>query len=191
MRMLASTAAVVAAVIWSGAGYAADANGAGQHQHMHGEAMHSDEPGAMMAAKSDGELAAMLIEHHQGAIRMAQREQAQGEDPKVKQLARDTARKQARELDQLQEIAQKYGAKPHMPEKMQQKQQQSEQMLQQAKGRDLDEQFLHQMIEHHQDGIAMVKASQPNLKDQKLRDLTQKMIKDQQEEIEKMQKMHQ
>jgi uncharacterized protein (DUF305 family) len=49
----------------------------------------------------------MMIEHHDGAIDMAQTELSQGADPKVKDLAEEIISAQRAEIDQMQKILQR------------------------------------------------------------------------------------
>jgi uncharacterized protein (DUF305 family) len=49
----------------------------------------------------DREFIDMMIPHHQGAIRMARVELAEGESPELKQLARAIVEAQAKEIDQM------------------------------------------------------------------------------------------
>jgi uncharacterized protein (DUF305 family) len=51
-----------------------------------------------------------------------------------------------------------------------------------------DAQFLDKMTQHHRDGIEMAKMAQVKASSQQVKDMSQKMIKDQQQEIEQMQK---
>jgi uncharacterized protein (DUF305 family) len=55
-------------------------------------------------------------------------------------------------------------------------------------GQNYDAQFLDKMTQHHRDGIEMAKMANSKASSQQVKDLSQKMIKDQQQEIEQMQK---
>lgn len=54
-------------------------------------------------------------------------------------------------------------------------------------GKSYDAQFLDRMIKHHQDGISMAKMAQQKSQSQELKDMTQKMISDQQKKLTQMQ----
>lgn len=54
-------------------------------------------------------------------------------------------------------------------------------------GQNYDAQFLDRMIKHHQEGIAMAKMAQQKSQTQEIKDMTQKMINDQQKELTQMQ----
>lgn len=51
-----------------------------------------------------------------------------------------------------------------------------------------DAQFLDKMTQHHRDGIEMAKMANSKASSQQVKDMSQKMMKDQQQEIEMMQK---
>lgn len=77
------------------------------------------------------------------------------------------------------------GASPDQKAKMQAQQRE----LEQAPGTKVDQLFLKHMIDHHSEEVAMMHKSLPNLQRQDLRQMTEKMIEDQQRDIEQMRPM--
>jgi uncharacterized protein (DUF305 family) len=144
----------------------------------------------MMMAHNDRDLATMLIEHHGGAIRLSDLELQRGQDADAKAMARKTRDQQAKERQDLQRLQQQLGGPGmSMSPEMKAKQAQAEQEVSAASGHDADHAFLKHMTEHHKDGIMMVQHSMPNLKNDELEQMADKMITDQQQDIEKMRKM--
>lgn len=168
-------------------------NGDKSDQHnsdaKHTHAGMSGSGASRMMAMNDKDLASMLIEHHDGAIRMADMELQQGESADVKAMARKMRDQQTKERHDLEHLQQQLGSGMAMSSDMKDKQARAEKELSAAKGHDADHVFLKHMIEHHKEGIQMLQSAMPNLRNDELKHMSQKMIADQQQEIEKMQKM--
>ena len=144
----------------------------------------------MMMAHSDKDLVAMLIEHHDGAIRLSDLELQKGDDADTKAIAQKNKDQQTKERQDLQRLQQQLGGPGMgMSADMKAKQAKAEKELSSASGHDADHVFLKHMTEHHKDGIQMVQNSLPNLKNDELKQMGQKMVQDQQRDVEKMQKM--
>ena len=144
----------------------------------------------MMMAHNDKDLVTMLIEHHDGAIRLADLELQKGDDADAKAIAQKTKEQQTKERQDLQRLQQQLGGPgTGMSADMKAKQAKAEKELSSASGHDADHAFLKHMTDHHKDGIQMVQNSLPNLKNDELKQMGQKMVQDQQKDVEKMQKM--
>lgn len=78
----------------------------GMHGMNHGDGMMSadqlDALTALSGAEFDRQWLTMMIEHHEGAIEMANAELADGENPDVKQMATDIVTAQQREIADMQ-----------------------------------------------------------------------------------------
>ncbi|MCK7622799.1 DUF305 domain-containing protein [Streptomyces sp. RS10V-4] len=85
---------------------AMDHGGSGHGSGMSG--MMSDADMKQLAAAKgrdfDRKFASMMIDHHQGAIDMAKKEQRQGKNPAARKLADDVIRNQAAEITQMKAI---------------------------------------------------------------------------------------
>jgi uncharacterized protein (DUF305 family) len=176
-----------------GVGLIAGCKNGNNSDHQHAKDMSSTSSDSMMmTAKNDKDLATMLIEHHDGAIRLSDLELKQGESADTKQIAQKIRDMQSKERQDLQRLQQQLGgAGMSMSSEMKAKQARAEQELSAAKGHDADHHFLKHMTEHHQDGIRMVQSSMPNLQNQELKGMVQKMVQDQQNDIAQMHKqMH-
>jgi uncharacterized protein (DUF305 family) len=160
-------------------------------QSQHG---HHDQAGSphksMAPAKTDGALAAMLVEHHGGAIRLSDAVIARGQDPQVRAIAQKMKDQQSKEIPELQRIQSAEGGTATMSEDMKKKQAEAERDVNRAQGHDADHAFLKHMIEHHQDGIAMIQASKPNLKNARLISMVDNMVSTQQKEVTQMKEMN-
>jgi len=139
-----------------------------------------------MSGDFDMDFANMLIEHHQGAIDMAQVEVSKGNDEKMKATAQKIITMQTQEQDKLRDIVK--NSKPSgmkMGEGELQKSMSamnSKMKSMQMRG-NVDKDFATMMMSHHQDGISMSKMERKNGMNSKLKQLVQKGITDQQKDI--------
>lgn len=78
----------------------------------HEMGMHMDAAGLMGAKPFDREFIDMMVPHHQGAIRMARVQLAQGEDPELMQLAESIIAAQAGEIDEMNRWRTEWYGKP-------------------------------------------------------------------------------
>jgi uncharacterized protein (DUF305 family) len=158
--------------------------------------MHAAGDGGMMTgdhlamAHNDRDLAAMLMEHHAGAVRLSDLELQRGQDADAKAMAGKIRDQQTQERQQLAQLQQQLGGPGmEMPPEMKAKQARAEQDVAAASGHDADHAFLRHMTEHHQDGIRMVQSALPSLRNDELKRMGQKMIADQAQDIQRMQAM--
>ncbi|MGQ2983066.1 DUF305 domain-containing protein [Flavobacterium sp.] len=145
---------------------------------------------------ADYDLAAELREHHKGAIAMSQTQLDSGMDAQLKEMAQKIKDAQQKEVDQIDKMLDGYDdkAKDYDPMntdsglgKAMMDNMQAMMKMPEMDGGSVDKSFATMMIKHHQDGIKMGKTIQRYAKDTKYKQMAQKMISDQQKEIEELQ----
>lgn len=145
---------------------------------------------------ADYDLAAELREHHKGAIAMSETQLSSGADMELKQIAQKIKDAQQKEVGQLDKMLTQYDdkAKDYDPMnsesglgKAMMDNMQAMMKMPEMDGTSVDKSFAAMMIKHHQDGINMGKTIQQYAKDDKFKQMAQKMITDQQKEIQEMQ----
>lgn len=144
--------------------------------------MHS----VQMSGDFDVDFANMMIAHHQGANDMAQVELSQGKDEKMKAKAQEIITMQKDEQQKLKDFVTSY--KPSgMKHGEGELQQSALKMMQKMKSMqmtgDVDKDFATMMSSHHQDGISMSKMELKNGMSDKLKQMTQKSITNQEKDI--------
>lgn len=139
-----------------------------------------------MSGDFDTDWANMMIEHHQGAIDMAQVEVSQGKNEKLKAKAQEIMTKQKAEQQQLRDIVQNMkpsnmkmgeGELPKAMSTMMDK------MKSMSMSGDVDKDFATMMIAHHQSAIDMSKMELKNGMSAELKKIARKAIDDQQKDI--------
>lgn len=142
--------------------------------------------GMTMTGDFDADWAAMMIEHHQGAIDMAQAEVAQGKEDKMKAKAQEIIQKQKDEQQQLRDVVSNYKASG-MKHGEGELQKAMAAMMDKMKGMqmssDVDKDFAAMMTSRHEDGISMARLELKNGMSEKLKSLAQKSIAEQQKDI--------
>lgn len=145
---------------------------------------------------ADYDLAAELREHHKGAIAMSETQLNYGTDAQLKRMAQKIKDAQQKEVSQIGTMLDEYddNAKDYDPMdtdsglgKAMMDNMQAMMKLPETDGTSVDRSFAAMMIKHHQDGIRMGKTIQQYAKDAKFKQMAQKMISDQQKEIEQLQ----
>ena len=140
-----------------------------------------------MTGDFDTDWANMMIEHHQGAIDMAQAELSQGKNEKLKSKAQEIITKQKEEQGKLRDIVK--NLKPsNMKMGEGELQKSMSTMMDQMKSMqmtgDVDKDFAMMMIHHHEHGIEMAKKEVANGMNAELKKMAQKSISDQQKDID-------
>lgn len=144
----------------------------------------------MPAAASDGEFAAMMVQHHASAIDMSTHEARNGSRQEVRDLARKIADAQAAEKPRFEAIAREEGRASARPDpRMVEQSARTMRELRAARGEELDRLFLIHMVAHHETGNGMATDSMPNLSREDLRAMARKMIDDQSREVAQMRDM--
>ncbi|SCL31867.1 Uncharacterized conserved protein, DUF305 family [Micromonospora pallida] len=147
---------------------------------------------------ADVMFAQMMIPHHQQAVQMADLAATRADDPDVKQLAAKIKAAQAPEIDTMTRWLTAWGkplptastSTPDMHHGMPGMMTDADMTtLAAANGRDFDKQFLTMMIAHHQGAITMAKNELVQGSNTDAKNLAQRIIDDQQAEIDTMNKI--
>lgn len=146
---------------------------------------------------ADYDLAAELREHHTGAIAMSETQLNSGTDAQLKQMAQKIKDAQQKEVDQIDKMLDGYDdkAKDYDPTdtdsglgKAMMDNMQAMMKMPDMDGTSVDKSFAAMMIKHHQDGIKMAKTILQHTKDNKFKQMAQKMIEDHQKDIQELEK---
>lgn len=149
-----------------------------------------DQHGDMQMPATEADLVAMLLDHHDAAIKMSESEVKRGGREEVKKLAAKIKDAQSKEKQDLARINKELGGKGKgVSGEQKQKMQKQQEELDAASGEKADALFLHHMTEHHKQGVMMLEGSRDKVKHAELSKMVEKMIKDQKSEIEQMHKM--
>ncbi len=128
----------------------------------------------------------MMIEHHQGAVGMAQLAETRAKHQEIKTVAQNIIRDQNREIGEMTAwLKQWYNADP-MPGMMHgggMMAGMDMSMLQSMSGDDFDRAFLMMMHEHHRGAIAMAELVPDRATHQELKTLAQNIITSQEAEV--------
>lgn len=139
-----------------------------------------------------------MITHHQQAIEVSLLELAYGEDPTVRSFASDVLNFQSYEIGLMTQKLAGWGFTPSdrsdqamawmdMPVPVDQMpgllsdDEMAE--ISEARGTELDQLFLEKMAEHHRGGIHMAQAATQLVDDDEVRDLAERMVRNQSSEI--------
>jgi uncharacterized protein (DUF305 family) len=139
-----------------------------------------------------------MITHHQQAIEVSLLELAYGEDPTVRSFASDVRNFQSYEIGLMTQKLAGWGFTPSdrsdqamawmdMPVPVDQMpgllsdDEMAE--ISEARGTELDQLFLEKMAEHHRGGIHMAQAATQLVDDDEVRDLAERMVRNQSSEI--------
>ena len=141
-----------------------------------------------MTGDFDVDFANMMVEHHQGALDMAQVETSQGKDETMKAKAQEILTKQKQQ--ELKDFVQTYkpsGMKHGEGEMQQSMSKMMDKMKAMKMTGDVDKDFATMMASHHEDGISMAKMELKNGMSDKLKQMAEKSIDDQQKDIKEFQ----
>ena len=152
-----------------------------------------------MKGNVDHDFAHMMMEHHRGAMAMADVELRDGQDATMRQMAEKIKADQQKEIGELEAVATRLDNAPtnYKPED------QNDPFTSKMKasmdgmmknmppmGTNPDMNFNMMMTVHHQSAVDMAKAELAHGKDTKLKEMAQKMIDAQQKEIAEFQDWH-
>jgi uncharacterized protein (DUF305 family) len=134
------------------------------------------------AAKGDSGFLALMSDHHQGLIVMAQDAEKRGPASVRRDAARLATEQQREQQQMLQHLSAEYGA-PHQPEVMPKNQAMAD-SLEQLSGEAYARTFYHHVMAHHQEGIGMMDSAAASLADAKVQDMVSRMRQQQSREME-------
>ncbi|WP_282006594.1 DUF305 domain-containing protein [Propioniciclava sinopodophylli] len=149
--------------------------------------------------EADTAFAQMMIVHHQGAIEMADLAAQQAQSADVQALAERISAAQGPEIETMSGWLSAWGEDPMPAESdmpgmdhsgMDMDGRSQEEVMAELRGlsgADFDRQFLTSMIAHHQGAIEMAQTQLADGRDPQAIELAQKIIADQEAEIEEMQ----
>jgi uncharacterized protein (DUF305 family) len=127
----------------------------------------------------------MMIQHHMGALEMAELVSSRANHQEIKDLAQNIIRDQNREIGDLTTwLKQWYNAVPH--EGMMHEDMGMMERLQNARGDEFDRLFLQMMHDHHRGAIAMAELVPDRATHQELKTLAQNIMTSQEAEILQM-----
>ena len=142
--------------------------------------------GMNMTGDFDVDFANMMIEHHQGALDMAQMEISGGKDEKMKAMAQKILTDQKKEQQEVRDFVSGYkrsGMKHGEGALQKSTSSAMDQMKSMPMSGDMDKDFATMMIHHHEHGVSMAKMEVKNGMSSKLKQMAQKMITKQNQEI--------
>jgi len=132
----------------------------------------------------------MVAAHHAGAIAMGRVQEERGARDDVRRMAERMVRVQAKEQADLERIARDEGHAARKSDPMMESHTQADlTAMRSATGQEVDRLFVVHMIDHHEQGIDMMRRSMSNLQRQDLRRMAQKMIDDQEREVAEMRRL--
>ncbi|HMN28172.1 MAG TPA: DUF305 domain-containing protein [Caldilineaceae bacterium] len=143
--------------------------------------------GAMQVAAAqpfDAQFIDSMIEHHQGAIEMAQQALEQAEHPELKQMAEAVIAAQAKEIEQMTAWRQSWY--PDLPATGGMGMSMGEMAISTDESKPFDQRFMQAMISHHQGAIEMAQMAQHMAEHQEISTLADAILAAQQAEVEQM-----
>ncbi|MCI1189838.1 DUF305 domain-containing protein [Hymenobacter sp. DH14] len=152
-----------------------------------------------MKGNTDHDFTHMMLEHHKGAVAMADIELRDGKDATMKQMAEKIKADQQKEIGEMEPIAERLDSAPNNYKPMDPADPFTSQMKASMDGMmqnmpkmvaDPDMNFNMMMTVHHQSAVDMAKAELAHGKDTKLKEMAQKMIDAQQKEIAEFKAWH-
>jgi uncharacterized protein (DUF305 family) len=183
--LLLFAAVLVAAAAAAGCG----GSSSGEHPPSH-------QQGGSGAAKPEQAFLQAMVPHHQSAIDMARVAKREGESSFVKQLAGSITSAQEEEIGQMRNIHERLFRSPLRPDERAHDAlglSAEEAGMNHMDGgamlrgkRPFDRAFVDAMIPHHEGAIAMARAVLKETRDAELRQLAQRIIRDQEREISEM-----
>jgi uncharacterized protein (DUF305 family) len=139
-----------------------------------------------MTGDFDVDFANMMIEHHQGAVDMSEKEVGTGKDEKLKSMAQHIISSQKGEIQALQDFVKNYkpsGMKHGEGELQKSMSDLNSKMKAMQMTGDIDKDFAAMMSTHHEDAVDMSKKELANGMSIKLKQMAQKGINEQTKEI--------
>jgi len=130
-----------------------------------------------------------MIEHHQGAITMAEQALEQAEHEELRTLAKAVITAQQAEIEQMTSWRQSWY--PNLAPTGGMEMDMGDMEVSNDESKPFDQRFIEAMISHHQGAIDMATMAQQMAEHQEIKDLADSIITAQQAEIEQMQEWQQ
>jgi uncharacterized protein (DUF305 family) len=152
-----------------------------------------------MKGNTDHDFAHMMLEHHKGAVAMADIELRDGKDATMKQMAEKIKADQQKEIGEMEPIAERLDSAPNNYKPMDAADPFTSKMKASMDGMmqnmpktvaNPDMNFNMLMTVHHQSAVDMAKAELAHGKDTKLKEMAQMMVDAQQKEIAEFKAWH-
>jgi uncharacterized protein (DUF305 family) len=152
-----------------------------------------------MKGNTDHDFAHMMLEHHKGAVAMADIELRDGKDATMRQMAEKIKADQQKEIGEMEPIAERLDSAPTNYKPQDPTDPFTAQMKASMDGMmknmpqlvaDPDMNFNMLMTVHHQSAVDMAKVELAHGKDTKLKEMAQMMIDAQQKEIQQFKDWH-
>ena len=165
------------------------------HQNMNHEGMdHSEMKSSPNAAAAPFDLQFLdtMIAHHQGAIDMAKMAETKANRAELKSLAKNIIAAQEKEIAEMKSWREKsFGGKEpavnmEMPGMNDSMKKMDMKKLGSLSSKEFDIEFIDQMIPHHEGAVVMAKEALQKSQDERIKNLANAVIKDQEAEIGQM-----
>lgn len=130
-----------------------------------------------------------MIEHHRGAVEMTDVLLAQASSGPIVEMARKTRDKQQKDIAELEKLLRPGSPVPRSGEVFMPSMMKMLEAMMAAKGSDAAETWARKMIDHHRGGVEMSNIALQNGATGKVRDIAQKTIREQNKDIEDLQKL--
>lgn len=126
-----------------------------------------------------------MIEHHQGAIDMAEMALEQAEHEEIRTLSQEIIAAQASEIEQMQSWRNQWY--PDLAPTTGMEMGMGEMMISEDASKPFDQRFIEAMISHHQGAISMAQMALEQAEHEEIRTLAEAVIAAQEAEIKEMQ----
>lgn len=148
----------------------------------------------LSGAEFEAAFLAMMIQHHQGGIKMGKLVPERGKSPELKTMAAKMVEDQEREIAQMTAWLQQWHKQTpqdhKMPEESMKMMAKDMAQLEAAKGEEFDKLFAKMMAHHHAGAIHMAQLAADKAQHPEVKELATKIAKMQTEERQKLMQMH-
>ncbi|PVY43699.1 DUF305 domain-containing protein [Pontibacter virosus] len=166
---------------------------AGMMAHMHRNMEEMQGMRSKVTGDPDYDFAQMMSMHHEGAIRMAEEEIANGTDSEMKEMAQKTKEMNQADIQKLQDFLGRHAPTAgdttttmRMMKPMKSMMDDMHQNMGRMNGKNTDQHFAQMMIYHHEMGNEMASEFLKMGKTQEMKQMAQKTINEQEKEIQEL-----
>lgn len=153
----------------------------------------SGELSKMSGSEFEAAYLAMMIQHHQDGVKMAEMVPNKGKSDKLKQMAKKIVADQQKEIGQMTGWLKQWhnkSPKDHsMPADSMKMMEMDMKALSGAQGEEFDKMFAEQMARHHDGAISMARIAVNKAEHKEVKDMAKKIISSQTEERQQLLKM--